>query len=185
MDTIPDDDTGLAIKRWAAEGSDLTKPMKIDFFVSIPNHQVGHAFEQASELDGFALSTEADSETGKWTCYCTKVLVPKNKAALSAKDARQIADEVTFANRSVPPKTAELYTRPGTVIDSATQKLIDSGELVQKFLPNIADDGFKMLSPWQAGGIGAGASGLQRMIDGVLNGGPYSSGGAVPFKLGK
>lgn len=77
METFPNDDTGAAIRQWAAEGSDITKPMKIDFFVAVPNRVVGDLFASDPELSVFSqVSVEEDAETGRWTCYCSKVVVP-------------------------------------------------------------------------------------------------------------
>lgn len=76
MTMIPDDDTGLAIKQWAAEGSDLTKPLAIDFFVAVPSQQIGNDFAKSPDLGDFTVSLEKDEETGKWTCYCTKRMIP-------------------------------------------------------------------------------------------------------------
>jgi hypothetical protein len=73
---IPDDDTGQAIKRWAAEGSDLTKPMEIDFFLAVDNELLGSKVSSEPDLAGFNVSVEKDDETGRWTCYCTKTMIP-------------------------------------------------------------------------------------------------------------
>lgn len=47
-------------------------------------------------------------------------------------------------------------TRYGTDM-SRIGGLLNSGAVTQGFLPNLADDGFRMLSPLQLGGIGLGA----------------------------
>ena len=79
MSSIPDDDTGAAIKRWEVEGSDLTKPMTIDFFVAVSSKDVGTNFSQQNELRDFKTDVEYDNESGTWTCYCSKTMIPDYK----------------------------------------------------------------------------------------------------------
>jgi Regulator of ribonuclease activity B len=77
MKPIPNDATGNALKRFAKMGSDLTKPMEINFFVAVPSKEFGNKVAlKAGEL-GFTTSVEQDDETLDWTCYCTKVLIPE------------------------------------------------------------------------------------------------------------
>ena len=54
----------------------ITKPMRIGFFVALPNQRAGSFIASDRELAGFVVAVEADAETKKWTCYCTKVVVP-------------------------------------------------------------------------------------------------------------
>lgn len=77
MTSIPNDETGNALRQFVKDGSDLSKFMEIDFFVAVPSKQKGNevAFE-AGKL-GFKTSVELDVESSEWTCYCTKTLIPK------------------------------------------------------------------------------------------------------------
>lgn len=71
------DETANALQRLADTGSDLTKPMKMDFFVAVPSESAGQMVAiKAGDL-GFETSVEQDSETGDWTCYCSKILIPE------------------------------------------------------------------------------------------------------------
>jgi hypothetical protein len=76
MDAIGRQATVDALKRIAESGSDLTRPMSIDFFVAVPSNGAGQQVAQAAIRQGFATSVECDDETQEWTCYCTKNLVP-------------------------------------------------------------------------------------------------------------
>ena len=80
INDIPDDNTGQAIKRWAGEGSDLAKPMKIDFLVDVADDVMGARVLSDPVLADFNVSVERDDETGRWTCYCTKTMVPDYRA---------------------------------------------------------------------------------------------------------
>lgn len=76
MTQIPDDDTGAALKRWVDEGSDLTRPMTIDFFVLVPSEKEGRLPAKQDELRDFQISVELDPESAKWTCCCSKTMIP-------------------------------------------------------------------------------------------------------------
>ncbi|MCX4248130.1 ribonuclease E inhibitor RraB [Paraliomyxa miuraensis] len=77
------DATRAALERIAQDGSDLNRPLKMDFFVAIPNERGGRIMAaRAAEL-GFETSVEQDAETGDWTCYCTKILVPTYEAVVA------------------------------------------------------------------------------------------------------
>lgn len=80
---IPDDDTGQAIKRWAEEGTDLTRPIEIDFFIDVADDAMGAKVSSDSALAGFSVSVERDGETGRWTCYCTKTMIPEYPVIVS------------------------------------------------------------------------------------------------------
>ena len=101
----------------------------------------------------------------------------KNKAVISAKDARQINDDVLLASRK-PGYQTQLYTRGSTDV-SRVQGLINNGSVVQKFLPGVADDGFRLLSPLESGLAGAGfGQGTQSLYDFAtgISLSPYSGG---------
>lgn len=68
--------TREALKRIAESGSDLSRPLTIDFFVAVPSAAVGRMVSVRPAELGFSTSTECDDKTGDWTCYCTKTLIP-------------------------------------------------------------------------------------------------------------
>jgi len=79
--TPPDEDendaaTRAALRRYEEQGSDLSQPMTIDFFIVVPNEAVGHVVTVRTAPMGFSSSVEQDPETGEWTCYCTIEIVP-------------------------------------------------------------------------------------------------------------
>ncbi len=86
---IPDDADGDAIRNVMEHGSDLSKVMKIDFMVTIPNESSGNDVAEIAAKLGFNVSVEQDSEGDEWTCYCTKEMlltyegVQKTKRELS------------------------------------------------------------------------------------------------------
>src|SRR5689334_2226645 len=83
MKSIPDDATGDALRQLVEHGSDLSKPMEMDFFIAVPSKEAGDKVAiKAGEL-GFTTVVEQDDETDEeghtpeWTCYCTKTLIPE------------------------------------------------------------------------------------------------------------
>ena len=74
--TLPDDETGAALQRLADDGSDLSRPLKMDFFIAVPDQQRGQRVAAAASGLGFEVSVEQDEETKEWTCYCTKEITP-------------------------------------------------------------------------------------------------------------
>jgi hypothetical protein len=65
----------------------MSRPLEIDFFVAVPTERVGRNIATRTVELGFDTSVEQDEETGEWTCYCTKVLVPtyRNVVAIESQ----------------------------------------------------------------------------------------------------
>lgn len=77
------DATREALERIARDGSDLSRPLKMDFFVAVPDEKAGRIIaERVADL-GFDTSVERDAESGDWTCYCTKVIVPLHSTVVA------------------------------------------------------------------------------------------------------
>ncbi len=102
-----DDATRAALERIALDGSDMSRPLDMDFFVAVPDAAAGNVVAtRAAEL-GFATNVEQDAESQEWTCYCTKRLVPTFDAVVAieqqlealARDVGGYADGFgTFGN---------------------------------------------------------------------------------------
>ena len=76
MELLPSDDTGNALRELENNGSDLSRPLEMDFFVAVPSQHVGDIVASKVEPLNFKVSVEQDDKTGDWTCYCTKTLIP-------------------------------------------------------------------------------------------------------------
>jgi hypothetical protein len=74
---VQGDATWAALQRIAQDGSDLGRPLQMDFFVAVPNEESGQVVASRASALGFTTSVERDSETGAWTCYCTKIIIPR------------------------------------------------------------------------------------------------------------
>lgn len=77
MTSIPNDAIGDALRRIIAGGSDLTKPMEIDYFVAVPSDSAGNQVARMAQEQGFNTKVSQDDKTSEWTCYCTKTFVPE------------------------------------------------------------------------------------------------------------
>lgn len=68
--------TREALERLRLDGSDLKRPMSIDFFVVTPDERSGHTLALRASALGFTTSVEYDADDAIWTCYCTKTVIP-------------------------------------------------------------------------------------------------------------
>ena len=82
-DDLPHDSDGDALRRLKETGSDLSKPMEIDFSVAVPNQASGVAVAKIAEPLGFRTKVRQDPKSKNWTCYCTCVMVPLYKTIVS------------------------------------------------------------------------------------------------------
>lgn len=89
---LPDDADGDALRRVEEGGSDLSKPMTIDFFVAVPGESSGQAVAEAAEAAGFETEVDQDDESGEWTCYCTRFMPATYEGVVRAQEElRQLA----------------------------------------------------------------------------------------------
>ena len=73
---LPHDDDGNVLRSLAANGSDLSKEMEIDFMVLVPDRDIGLAFSEKVSPLGFRTEVEREAVSGRWTCYCTRIMIP-------------------------------------------------------------------------------------------------------------
>src|SRR5262249_42863881 len=86
---FPNDADGDAMRRVIAGGSNLDRPMSIDFTVHVPDgHVVQEVAVRANQL-GYVTKVSQDEEDWAWTCYCKKSMllqypgVPEPEAELN------------------------------------------------------------------------------------------------------
>ena len=85
MDTYPNDADGDALRRIAENGTDMTKPISIDFAVSIPDQSAGESLASKAEKLGFSTDLWQDSDSGDWTCYCSKTMLATYEGVVSTQ----------------------------------------------------------------------------------------------------
>ncbi len=80
MGNYPSDDDGQALARIEAEGSDMSQPMEIEFFIVTPSESKGVAISEVVQSLGFVASLEYDDESNEWICYAKREMVPTYEA---------------------------------------------------------------------------------------------------------
>ena len=75
-----------ALKRLQEHGSDLSKPMVIDFFVAAASPEQCQLIAEEASKHGFAISIEADDESTNWTCYCSMEMVPDVRRVMQTEE---------------------------------------------------------------------------------------------------
>jgi hypothetical protein len=83
-ESFPNDADGDALRR-VAERSDMSKPMDIDFAVDVPDQARGEEMARLVTQRGYATAVEYDAPSQRWTCYCTKHMVPTYEAVIAAQ----------------------------------------------------------------------------------------------------
>jgi hypothetical protein len=91
LDELPNDSDGHALRRLVSDGSDLSKSMEIDFAVLVPDRDVGLAFAEVVSPIGFKTNVCHDHESKRWTCYCTRTMVPSYDAVISTQETLEEA----------------------------------------------------------------------------------------------
>jgi RHS repeat-associated protein len=139
---------------------------------------IGEIGEKAAGVPVGKRKTKTDIPEGGWRVPDMKttgsLMEVKNVAAIRSGDAAQIRDLVKAAQKGA--QNVVVHTRHGTDM-GRIRGLLDSGAISQRFLPNVADDGFRMLSPLQRGGIGV-AAGVLGNIGGGSRAGSSRAGSA-------
>jgi len=83
--TYPNDADGDALRRIAADGSDMSQPMEIDFFVAVPDEAAGQAVAAKAASAGYEPELSFDTESREWTCYCSREMIPTHEAVVAAQ----------------------------------------------------------------------------------------------------
>lgn len=70
----PDDADGDALRRIQEGGSDMAKPMVIDFAVLLPDELHARQFAAVAKQRDFEVLVSFDDDGACWTCYCTRTM---------------------------------------------------------------------------------------------------------------
>lgn len=85
MTQLPNDADGDALRR-VAEHADLSKPMKIDFAVVVPNEAAARGVAEVANQHGYSASVEHDEQDDSWACYCMKEMLATHEGVTRAQD---------------------------------------------------------------------------------------------------
>ena len=89
---LPQDADADAIRRLVRDGSDLSEPMSVDFFVAVPSEASGRAVAEAALQLGYRAHVERDGDSDAWTVYCAREIVVTYEGVAAAQ--RQL-DEIS------------------------------------------------------------------------------------------
>lgn len=81
----PDDADGDALRRVAADGSDMNHPMVVDFAVAVPSEASAQAVAGLAARHGYEPSVGYDEEHDAWSVYCSRSMVPRYDAIMAAQ----------------------------------------------------------------------------------------------------
>jgi len=76
LDELPNDSDGNALRQLVLDGSDLSKPLSVDFAVDVPDGDTARTVATAVSPLGFQPDCYYDAESNSWSCYCTKTIIP-------------------------------------------------------------------------------------------------------------
>ncbi len=85
-ETYPNDADGDALRRIAADGSNMTKPMVIDFHVAAPDRATAKAIAAAAGQRGYRTKVHKDHEGSAWTCECSKEMLATHGGVIAAQE---------------------------------------------------------------------------------------------------
>jgi hypothetical protein len=81
----PDNADGDALQRVADHGSDMSRPMSIDFCVAVTDESAGKAVAEVATARGYITKVIKDHDGTSWTCYCTKEMVATYNSVIATQ----------------------------------------------------------------------------------------------------
>jgi hypothetical protein len=84
---FPSDSDGDALRRVIRDGSDLSKPMFIDFQIAVPNEATAKALANVAIKLGYRVSTYASPKCRlPWTCQCSTRMLATYEAVVAIQE---------------------------------------------------------------------------------------------------
>ena len=74
-ETYPKTADGDALRRVADGGSDMSKPMEIDFHIAVADKAAAERIAEAAAEIGYRPSVYRHEDDDPWTCECSKVML--------------------------------------------------------------------------------------------------------------
>src|SRR3982751_2604780 len=84
---FPNDADGDALQRVADDGSDMSKPMFIDFQIAVPDEAAANGLAEVAYNLGFRVSIYESPECSlPWTCECSVRMLATYEGVLAVQD---------------------------------------------------------------------------------------------------
>ncbi len=81
----PRDADGDALRHIAESGSDMSKPMDIEFAVAVPSDVVGRQVAIVAKQCGYRPTVYHDEQDGSWSVYCTRRMLATYESIIAAQ----------------------------------------------------------------------------------------------------
>lgn len=81
----PPDADGDALRRIASEGNDMSRPMEIDYAVTVPDEARGQQLATAAAKRGYRPELYFDEAERSWTVYCTRQMLATHEGVVEAQ----------------------------------------------------------------------------------------------------
>ena len=78
-------ETTAVLEHLAANGSDMSQPMFIDFHIAVPSVAAGVAVGEAALALGYEVECAYDEDEDEWTCTCSKSMVATHAAVTACE----------------------------------------------------------------------------------------------------
>ena len=82
----PQDADGDALRKVAAHGADMSRPMIIDFSVDASNEEVATSVASLVTSRGYDPKIYHDDESGNWSVYCSRSMLATYEGVVAAQD---------------------------------------------------------------------------------------------------
>jgi regulator of RNase E activity RraB len=83
---IPNDADGDTMRRVIAGGSDISRPMKIDFHIAAPNEEAAEKIASVVKQRGFEMDSYYDRDRGGLTCSCSRTMILSHSGLLHVQE---------------------------------------------------------------------------------------------------
>ncbi len=81
----PNDADGDSLRHVRDAGSDMARPMTLDFTVNVPDERAARALAALVAEHGFDPSLSDNEGRGAWSVFCSKTMVASYEAVVAAQ----------------------------------------------------------------------------------------------------
>ena len=83
---FPDDSDGRALRRVANDGSDMSKPMFINFHILVPSEETALALAAEAQKLGYRTHVYDGDGVARWTCECSTRMLATYEGVVAVQD---------------------------------------------------------------------------------------------------
>jgi hypothetical protein len=83
--SYPDDDDGDALKAVEARGADMSKPMRIEFSIDVPDIERARSLSERIAAHGYEPDIFVNDEDGAVSIYCARTMLATHEGVVAAQ----------------------------------------------------------------------------------------------------